>query len=110
MRQFTLSEAAAALAQNESDAALTIHDVIRAVDMLKAANVPAHDDGYYVARIGPWQWEDMQLWTLVEGRSYRVEQTALAILDHERRRWALGKQANITARDALDRALRLEER
>lgn len=87
---------------------LTLADVLRATDALRAANVPAHGDGNYTLFVAPEAREQLNLDFSVCNLDYRARTTAWSVYAHERRRLGLGLRAEpVTSDEVLARVERI---
>lgn len=84
--------------------ALTVDDILRATAMLRENNVPRFGGDGYRMFLHPNAAEDVALDNLTMDASYRVRETAWSIMQHERRRQAMGKRGHVTATECLARA------
>lgn len=98
----------------ENMTVLTVSDVVRMTDHLHRANAPMSAFGSYFVFISLPAHEDMEMMRIecdeYPRAPYRVQQMAVGILRHERRRWLLKKRAMPTAREAWQRAWSIEAR
>lgn len=88
---------------------LTLEQVVAVVEKLRDADIPTFGDSYAFF-VHPRHAVELKLLFLLENRTDRVQGLAWSVLDHERRRRAAGRRPDDpSARECLDRALRVEE-
>lgn len=82
---------------------LTFADIQRAEAMLNEHNAPPFADGHYRMFLHPIAAEDIALDSMTINASYRVRETAWSLMQHERRREAMGKRGHVTAAEVFAR-------